>query len=80
MFDVYYLIFFNFRYYDDCIDNLILYHIMYSPGVEMSSTGEVACFGSDVQEAFLQALLSTNFKLPLLSKDKYILISFAEDK
>ena len=46
----------------------------------MSSTGEVACFGSDVQEAFLQALLSTNFKLPLLSKDKYILISFAEDK
>ena len=49
-------------------------------GVEMSSTGEVACFGSDVQEAFLQALLSTTFKLPQLSKDKYILISFAEDK
>lgn len=23
-------------------------------GVEMSSTGEVACFGTDVQEAFLQ--------------------------
>ncbi len=23
-------------------------------GVEMHSTGEVACFGSDVQEAFLQ--------------------------
>ena len=26
-------------------------------GVEMSSTGEVACFGRDVQEAFLQVNL-----------------------
>ena len=49
-------------------------------GVEMSSTGEVACFGHDVQEAFLQALLATNFKLPELKKDKYILVSIAEDK
>jgi carbamoyl-phosphate synthase (ammonia) len=33
-------------------------------GVEMASTGEVACFGTDVHEAFLKALLSTGFKLP----------------
>jgi len=33
-------------------------------GVEMSSTGEVACFGATKQEAFLKALLSTGFKLP----------------
>ena len=46
----------------------------------MSSTGEVACFGQDVQEAFLQALLSTTFALPKLADDKFILISFAEDK
>ena len=33
-------------------------------GVEMASTGEVACFGSDAHEAFLKALCSTGFKLP----------------
>jgi len=33
-------------------------------GVEMASTGEVACFGVDVHEAFLKALVSTGFKLP----------------
>eukprot|EP01035_Chromulina_nebulosa_P019330 gene19330-25194_t len=48
-------------------------------GVEMSSTGEVACFGKDVHEAFLQALLASTFKLPQKSPDKYILISIAED-
>ena len=30
----------------------------------MASTGEVACFGADVHEAFLKALISTNFKIP----------------
>ncbi len=49
-------------------------------GVEMSSTGEVACFGKDVQEAFLQALLASNFNLPKKSSGKYILISIAEEK
>lgn len=49
-------------------------------GVEMSSTGEVACFGKDVQEAFLQALLATNFKLPDKSPIKYILVSIADEK
>jgi len=33
-------------------------------GVEMASTGEVACFGIDKHEAFLKALISTGFKLP----------------
>ncbi len=33
-------------------------------GVEMSSTGEVACLGDDFNEAFLKSLLSTGFKLP----------------
>jgi len=34
-------------------------------GVEMASTGEVACFGANKHEAFLKALLSTGFKLPV---------------
>jgi len=32
--------------------------------VEMASTGEVACLGADVNEAFLKALLAAGFKLP----------------
>merc|ERR1719409_1148348 len=35
-----------------------------SLGVEMSSTGEVACFGQDRHDAFLKALMSTGMKLP----------------
>ena len=31
-------------------------------GVEMASTGEVACYGSNKEEAFLKALLSTDAK------------------
>ncbi len=33
-------------------------------GVEMASTGEVACFGKDKNEAYLKALISTGFKIP----------------
>ena len=40
-------------------------------GVEMASTGEVACFGATREEAFLKSLLSTGFKLP----KKNILVS-----
>jgi carbamoyl-phosphate synthase (ammonia) len=40
-------------------------------GVEMASTGEVACFGATKEEAFLKALMSTGFKLP----KKNILVS-----
>lgn len=43
-------------------------------GVEMASTGEVACYGSNKEEAFLKALLSTGFKLP----KKNILFSVQE--
>jgi len=40
-------------------------------GVEMSSTGEVACLGNDFNEAFLKSLLSTGFTIP----EKGILLS-----
>ncbi|GAB4286967.1 MAG: carbamoyl-phosphate synthase (glutamine-hydrolyzing) large subunit [Ignavibacteriaceae bacterium] len=33
-------------------------------GVEMSSTGEVACLGDDFNEAFLKSVLSTGQKIP----------------
>ena len=33
-------------------------------GVEMASTGEVACFGRTKYEAYVKGLLSTGFKLP----------------
>jgi carbamoyl-phosphate synthase large subunit len=33
-------------------------------GVEMASTGEVACFGDDLNEALLKALIATGFKIP----------------
>ncbi len=33
-------------------------------GVEMASTGEVACFGRTAEEAFLCSLLAVGFKLP----------------
>jgi len=44
-------------------------------GVEMASTGEVACFGDDMHEAFMQALLASTFKLP--KKGGSILLSIA---
>ena len=44
-------------------------------GVEMASTGEVACFGASTEEAFLKSLLSTGFKMP----NKNILVSVQED-
>ena len=40
--------------------------------VEMSSTGEVSCFGVDKYEAFLHSLLATGFKMP---RQKNVLIS-----
>ncbi len=36
-------------------------------GVEMASTGEVACLGDDFEEAFLKALLSVGYRLPIRS-------------
>ena len=40
-------------------------------GVEMVSTGEVACIGNNFNEAFLKSLLSVGFKIP----EKTILLS-----
>jgi carbamoyl-phosphate synthase large subunit len=40
-------------------------------GVEMASTGEVACLGEDIHEAFLKSILSVGYTLP----HKNILIS-----
>ena len=40
-------------------------------GVDMSSTGEVGCLGDDMNEALLNALIATGYKLP----KKSILIS-----
>jgi carbamoyl-phosphate synthase / aspartate carbamoyltransferase len=45
-------------------------------GVEMASTGEVACFGRDRYEAYLKATISTGFKLP----EKNILLSIGTYK
>lgn len=45
-------------------------------GVEMASTGEVACFGHDKYEAYLKSLLSTGFRLP----KKNILLSIGSFK
>ena len=45
-----------------------------SLGVEMSSTGEVACFGPDRHDAFLKSLMSTGMKLP----KENILVSIQE--
>ena len=42
----------------------------------MASTGEVACFGDDVSEAFLKATLATGMHLPKRS----VFISLAGDK
>lgn len=42
-------------------------------GVEMMSTGEVACFGSDQYEAFLLAMMAAGFKLPNVTRN--ILVS-----
>ncbi len=47
-------------------------------GVEMASTGEVACFGDDMYEAFLKAMISVGFKLP--KKNVLLSIGRIEDK
>jgi len=45
-------------------------------GVEMASTGEVACFGRTKYEAYMKGLISTGFKLP----KKNILLSIGAYK
>lgn len=45
-------------------------------GVEMSSTGEVACLGDDFNEAFLKSILSTGYRIP----QKGVLLSTGTNK
>jgi carbamoyl-phosphate synthase/aspartate carbamoyltransferase len=45
-------------------------------GVEMASTGEVACFGKNKYEAYMKALVATGFKVP----KKNILLSIGSFK
>jgi len=45
-------------------------------GVEMASTGEVACFGRTKYEAYIKGLIATGFKLP----NKNILLSIGSYK
>ncbi|MBI5755098.1 hypothetical protein HZA41_02680 [Candidatus Peregrinibacteria bacterium] len=47
-------------------------------GVEMASTGEVACFGDDLPEAFLKAMISAGLRFP--QKNILITIGRLEDK
>ena len=42
-------------------------------GVDMSSTGEVGCMGDSYEEALLNSLIATGYKIP--SKDKAVMIS-----
>ncbi len=42
-------------------------------GVDMSSTGEVGCMGDTFEEALLNSLIATGYKIP--SKDKGIMLS-----
>lgn len=46
--------------------------------VEMSSTGEVGCFGKSLEEAFLKAMISTGFRIP--EKNIFLSIGRIEDK
>ena len=47
-------------------------------GVDMSSTGEVGCLGDTYEEALLNALIATGYKIP--SKEKGIMLSTGEAK
>ncbi|MBP9718648.1 ATP-grasp domain-containing protein, partial [Candidatus Gracilibacteria bacterium] len=47
-------------------------------GVEMASTGEVACFGEDIYEALLKSMISVGFTIP--KKTILLTIGRIEDK
>ncbi len=46
--------------------------------VEMASTGEVGCFGENLEEAFLKAMISTGFRIP--KKKIFLSVGSAEQK
>ncbi len=47
-------------------------------GVEMASTGEVACFGDDLKEAFMKAFIAVGFRIP--KKNVLFSVGKLEDK
>ena len=47
-------------------------------GVEMSSTGEVACFGKTSEEAYLKSIIASGFRMPDRSKP-VLVIATPED-
>jgi len=49
-------------------------------GVEMMSTGEVACFGKTHYEAYLKGLISTGFKLPQIGSKIFVSIGSYKHK
>lgn len=49
-------------------------------GVEMQSTGEVACFGETFFEAFLKALIAAGYKIPFEGGNVLISVSNSEIK
>ena len=49
-------------------------------GVEMASTGEVGCFGTKAEEAFMCSLLSVGFRLPKEKGAILVTIGSLEDK
>ncbi len=49
-------------------------------GVEMSSTGEVACFGDTMEEAFLKSMISVDFHLPAPGTKILVTLGKIEDK
>ena len=49
-------------------------------GVEMSSTGEVGCFGKTLPEAFLKSLIAVDFKIPAQKSKILLTIGREKDK
>ncbi len=49
-------------------------------GVEMSSTGEVGCFGDTIEEAFLKSLIATGFRVPKEGSKIFVTLGKLRDK
>ncbi len=49
-------------------------------GVEMSSTGEVACFGDTLEEAFIKSMISVGFTMPKVGTKILVTLGKIEDK
>ncbi len=49
-------------------------------GVEMSSTGEVACFGQNIEEALLKSLISVGFRMPEKASEVLVTLGKVTDK